>query len=697
MVPSPALRILGGMLVVAVAAMLCLEWAVRSVDIPEGLREPPPATRLLRDSDGRVFFVKGHAAARDCRPVPLGQMGDWLPGVTVGIEDRRFFQHSGVDVFSVGAATIRNLLAGRTVSGASTITQQLVKLSMPGRERTWRRKVHEALVALKLERAWEKKEILEAYLNRLDYGNRRIGPEAAALAYFGKSAGKLSLAESIYLAGLPSSPTSRNPWINRAGADRLYSRNVRNLALRGLLPPGVDVGVLAEAIPRVGRYDAPKEAVAYAGAALRAGVEQTYLDCGLQRAVEAMVGRHFARVSGFQDAAVVVVENATGRVKALAVRGSENVALRPRSAGSTLKPFVYAAALAGGTFTAASLLTDEPDAVAGVYRDYAPRNFSRRYLGRVRLREALANSLNMPAVSVLSILGARDTFHAMKWWGLDFPGCFDDYGAGFVLGNAPVSPVSLAGAYASLARGGRAWPVRWGVEQAKADVHEAVSEGAARIIADILADPRARALSFGLSSPLTLGWRAAVKTGTSSAFRDGWCAGFDGDYTVVVWVGNSNGRPLPELLAADSAAPLWADVMDELHRRGSRPWPEMKDFAVAEPVMIDPGTGLALVSGGESVVEWFLPGTAPGVAALAADAGTAALKILYPTEGQEFFLQPHLAQSRQVIISESSKPGVVWTLNGRACPDGRIPLKIGDYLLRAEFCGEVDDVRFSVR
>jgi penicillin-binding protein 1C len=530
----------------------------------------------LLDCRGREIAELASPEARTQFPVALEQMGPWLPRVIVALEDRRFYQHRGVDWRATVAACARNLRSLKIVSGASTITQQLVKLANSHDRRSWSDKVYEAIVAWKLERRWSKQRILSEYLNRSSCGNRRLGPEAAARAYFGKPARDLTLSEAIFLAGLPQAPTRFNPWRHPEEANRKYARSLGRLADLGFITR--DQRSLLSEPPKILRNDPPRfaphfvDAVATQNPGLR-GTVRTTLDLDLQSTVERLARSHLSALNrhDITQAAVVVIENATGAIRAMV--GSENYAVSqingatlPRSCGSTLKPFVYLDAIDKRLFTAASLLPDTPDAIRNEYADYDPQNYSHRYFGPVRLREALGCSLNVPAVFVLSQLGARPTFYQLQKWGFNFPQGLDEYGAGFVLGNAETRLVDLAAAYAGLARGGTATRAKVLASEHQPLTRIASAEATA-IIADILCDNDARQKSFGLRSPLAFEQRVAAKTGTSSGFRDTWTVGFDKKHTVAVWAGNFDGRPMRDTFAVRAATPLWAAIMQELLRR----------------------------------------------------------------------------------------------------------------------------------
>ncbi len=721
------LRWTGAVGCAVLATWVAIEMLIRQADLPHDWEKPPPGTPVLTDLRGRPIAVRSTPAAREAYPAKLRDLGRWLPLATVAIEDHRFWSHHGVDWHALAGSVLRNLRNGRVISGASTITQQLVKNSRPGAPRNFRTKFWEALAALKLERAATKKEILEAYFNRLDYGNRRFGPVAAARAYFGKSPPDLTLAEAIFLAGLPQSPTRLNPWKNPQAALARYQRNVRHLEALGLLP--LDASMLIASPPTIERHEPPNEASHFAALvpALARPVIPTSLDVDLQRAVVRLLRQHLdsPRSGTIGNAAVVILDNRAGEVRALACAGDArhaaiNAAIEPRSCGSTLKPFLYLTAIERRLLTAASLLPDTPDAISGQYADYDPRNYSDRYRGPVRAREALANSLNVPAVVTLSRLGARDVYAALSQWGIRFADSFDAAGAGFILGNARTTLLDLAAAYAALARGGVACAPRFTPGQAAAASRVASPEACA-IITDILCDNAARRLAFGNRSPLETGTRAAVKTGTSSGFRDGWCVGFNADHTVAVWAGNLDGTPMGEILSVHSTAPLWKAIMQYLDALGDRPVPEPQPSETLHAVRVAAETGLLPRAGEPTLREWFLAGTEPTENAaswyqdgalllpreyaqwclspqnhLGARVRPDGLRILFPRDGAVFLYNDHLTALQQALVPQSDTPPDVWLLNGKRLDAPLIPLRRGQWTLTAQSPRGTAEISFSV-
>ncbi len=723
-------RVILAVILLAVAGVAIWEVSTRRARLPQALNSPPVATPVIEDMRGRPLAVLPTDTSRECYPLPLREVGRWLPLATVAIEDHRFWAHDGVDFHATTGAALRNLSNGRIVSGASTITQQLVKLASGRTARTLPAKWKEAFVAMQLERTWSKDQILEAYFDRLDYGNRRFGPEAAARAYFGKSSRDLSLAEAIFLAGLPQSPARLNPWSRPEQALARYRLNVQRLASQGLLPEGTNVRLLLQQPPTVLRREPPNIAPAFVSLLRVPGHPlkwRTSLDLDLQKTAERLLQEHLTSLSAFgvNDAAVVIMDNATGEVRALASLGSAptaaiNAAVAPRSCGSTLKPFLYLDAIDRRALTAATLLPDTPEAITEEYRDYDPQNYSQRYLGPVRVREALGNSLNVPAVVTVSRLGARDTFDGFRRWGLAFPVSFDQCGAGFILGNVPVRLLDLVGAYSAIARGGEVWKPKL-TPRDPVESRRVASPEACAIVSDMMADNAARVQSFGPASVLNLDIRTPVKTGTSSGFRDGWCVGFSQEHTVGVWAGNLNGRPMGELLAVRSAAPLWAALMKNLYAQGDHPIPLPTESPSLHQMEVATETGLLPRPGEKTVKEWFLTGTEPQNSAadsyvngvlqlppeyaawcagaqnrLGAQVRTDKLAVLFPKEGAVFSRNPYLPASQQMLPLKSTRPSGEWFLNGQKLREPLIPLEPGEWTISVRSAGEEAVSRFSV-
>ena len=394
-------------------------WFLCWAPLAQPLENPAPMTSLYLDAKGRTIAELPGPVARSHRPVGLGAMGPWISEFTVSMEDKRFYSHPGVDVI----ATVRAIVRKR--GGGSTITQQLVKTATDRKGRSLLIKVREMLLALQLERRWSKQQILEAYLNRIPYGNRIIGIEAAAQSYFGKPAAALNKPEVVYLVGVPREPSRLNPWSKPQAAAKQFERSLRFLTARGLI---TSKELAAFEIPKVERIIPENIAPHFIQAVCQRipqGTVRCLMDIDMQRRAEQIVRDQLEVLNraDSSEGAMVVIENETGAVRAMV--GSNdfktsqiNGALSYRNCGSTLKPFLYLSGIEHRVFTAATLLPDTPDAARDAYGDYDPHNFVMSHLGPVRVREALGNSLNVPAVVAVSRIGARKAFDAISDWGV---------------------------------------------------------------------------------------------------------------------------------------------------------------------------------------------------------------------------------------------------------------------------------------
>lgn len=663
-------------------------------------------TNVFLDCHGKFIAETGGVEARSHRPVPLEDMGPWMPALTIAKEDQRFYRHWGVDLRSIAGALLRRQ------GGASTITQQVVKLATRRAKATYGTKVYESLVAVQLEWRWGKRRILEEYLNRTPYGNRLTGVEAAAAAYFGKPSKNLTKDEALFLVGLPQAPTRLNPWRHREAANAQFARTIHLMRQRGVLEPGE-----TPVQPTIERHLPPNHAPHFIEALENrkrqttcslpiGGRMRSTLDLVLQRRVQWYCGQHLQRLHrpDIGHAAFVVIENKSGAVRAIGSVGttrsdSSNGALLFRDCGSTLKPFLYLTGIQQRILTAATVLPDTADAVREVYPDYDPHNFVRAHAGPVRVREALGCSLNVPAVVALGLIGARDVFRACAAWGVRFERPLAESGAGFILGNAGVTLLDLTGAYSGLARQGVRIAPRF-MEEETSIFQRVADPASVDIITDILCDNEARAPAFGLGSPLATGRRIAVKTGTSAGYRDAWTVGFTREHTLGIWVGNFNGRPMTRTASIVAAAPLWRAIVDDVFEHDTPlPVPELKRTRICGLSGL-----LSCPNSPRSIGEIFLPGTEPADSAntwfgadgkpalppeyaawcastdntIGARVSTSSdtLRILVPRREAVFVLDPELpARQQQVEFQASEKKNIRWSLNQQPLeqgPDGRM-------------------------
>lgn len=579
-----------------------------AVPLPDGLTENPAGSPVFLDRHGVPLARLTLPDSTRSTAVPLAEIPPDLIASTLAAEDKRFYHHGGIDLLATLRASRDLILERKVVSGASTITQQLVKISGPPARRNVATKIREALNARRLEMTWSKDRILETYLNRLDYGNLRIGVAEAARFYFGKPLADLSLAECALLSGIPQAPSRLNPM--RRPEQALVRRDtvLHRLADGETLSETRLKTALGE--PLMLSHTAIRQPALWLAAIADheevAGPIRTTLDRQLQIDLETIVREETARLksANLRHAAVVVIDNPTGELLALVSsanwddpRGGQfNGAMVPRSPGSTLKPFTYLLAIENLHRIPPSILADVPTPFRTPQGVDLPENYDRAYRGPVTLRAALACSLNVPALRELNQLGGpRPLFSFLQNLGITTMGDSPQvYGLGLTLGNAPVRLLELTNAYATLARQGRHLPAL--IFPAKPVVEKRLFDPvSAYLIADILADPVARAPSFQPGGPLDLPFRCAVKTGTSSDFHDNWCVGFTPRFTVGVWAGNFEQQPMKGLSGIAGAGPIFHRAMIRLHRDTPPEWFTRPDSLIS--ITIDPRTGKRVSTG----------------------------------------------------------------------------------------------------
>jgi penicillin-binding protein 1C len=735
------------------AAIACRVWV--ALPLPSGLTAPPPLSSLtLEDRNGLVLRSTRAGDGTLQRWLALAEVDPDLLETFIESEDRRFYEHGGVDIRAAARAFAQNVRAGRVRSGASTITMQLARI-LRRSSRTWRGKALQALWALRLEAHLSKQEILEQYLNRVPLGQGTVGVEAAAALYFNGSAARLSLGQAALLAGLASGPSTDNPFVAPERARSRRGRVLRRVGQHGY--------ATADALERAGREPVvaaratpPFLAPHFTSRVLQsldtmAGTWRTSLDLPLQTALEAEV-RHTVRSlsdRGVREAALVVIQNNTGELLAWVgspdfwadTGGQVDMVVSPRQPGSALKPFLYGLAFDRG-YTAASVLPDVPRAYATSTGPYQPRNYDRRFHGPVRAREALASSYNVPAVELTDRLGAASLLRALHNAGFaSLTHSAGYYGLGLALGNGDVTLLELANAYRGLAAGGVWRPVEWrdvGPGPASAQNRRFVSAGSAALVLDILADPAARIPGFGVETPFDFSFQAAVKTGTSHHFTDNWAVGVTGGFTVAVWVGNFDGQPMRGVSGVTGAGPLLHRAMLVTARHyapGDLPSPSTTGATRAAVCTL---SGMRASAGCPEVGEWFLPGTAPqtycdwhrdGVVAwpaeyvewaaqngrngeaaasktaasetAASEAAASQFQIVSPRADDRYEIPPGMdPRYATIALRAATMPGdgaVRWFVDGRRVLDSRWVLVPGTHVVRAVAAsGRSDETRFEV-
>ena len=531
------------------------------------------ASATIVDRNGVVLYEPLSPSGGRGTSMSAEELPPLVVAATLAAEDRRFFLHPGVDPIAIARATFRNVTRGRISEGGSTITQQVAKLLRGGGQRSWRNKIAETCLAIRLERRFTKTEILAMYLNAAPYGNQIHGIAKASRAYFGVPPRDLTPAQAAFLAALPQRPTAFNPLRDSSAARR------RQVAILSSMSLGADQ--FATAKQERLRFDAMNRnliAQHFVERALpQCGEERvckTTLDSVLQREIAGIIASHRPSLvkHGAKNVAVVVLHNRTGQWLAWEgsgdyfdheTSGAIDGVVTPRQPGSTLKPFTYALAFERG-WSPATVVADVKSHFATAQEGvvYSPRNYDGRYRGPLRVRSALAGSQNVPAVATLAHLGAPALLGFLRSAGFDgLDRTADYYGLGLTLGDAEVRLDQLVTAYAAFARGGS--PVRPAMlmSQRAETLRPLVSQRTAFWISDILSDDDAREYAFGEGGSLDFPFRVAVKTGTSQAYRDNWTVGYTRDVTVGVWVGNFDRAELRNSSGVTGAAPIFHSVM----------------------------------------------------------------------------------------------------------------------------------------
>ncbi|MBI2770043.1 MAG: penicillin-binding protein 1C [Burkholderiales bacterium] len=688
--------------------MVCALLALSAHALPsfeQVRRDFRPSDSLLLDRDGEVLHrLRTDATLRRGEWLALADVSPALRTAMVLSEDKRFYEHSGVDWRAASAAAWGNLWNSRT-RGASTISMQLAGLLDEGygrgpAGRSVVQKMGQTVSAQVLDRRWRKDQILEAYLNLVPLRGELVGMDAMSRTLFGKAASGLDQREAAIAAALVRAPNARAAAVTQRACG----------VLRAMQPAGVKAdceGLDVFAASALQRRDFnPSEGIAphlaqrllsvRAEPVLRQAQDDrtlgtstgsvrtvtTTLRAGLQRFAVQSLQQHLRELRGrnVEDGAVVVLDNASGQVLAWvgssgALSGAADVdgVTALRQPGSTLKPFLYAQAIAERRLTAASLLEDSPAHIPTAGGLYIPQNYDRQFKGWISARTALAASLNVPAVRTL-VMVSPDAFHRqLRAFGLPLKETAGYYGYSLALGSAEVPLLGLANAYRTLANGGRysETSLRPGPRPTSTT---AIDPRAAFIVGDILSDGNARARTFGTDSLLATRFWTAVKTGTSKDMRDNWAVGWSQRYTVGVWVGNASGAAMHDVSGTSGAAPVWAAVMQYLHARTPSRAPVAPAGLVAQRAEFGDRLEAART-------EWFMPGTAQKLFAIDSIASQAQLarstgrfpsgggektgRITQPAAGTIVALDPDIPPLRQRLRFAAEGTRLRWLMDGK--------------------------------
>ncbi|QQG35801.1 MAG: transglycosylase domain-containing protein [Micavibrio aeruginosavorus] len=601
--------------------------------------------------------------------LPLYEIPDFLRQAFIRSEDRRFYEHRGVDWQARAGALWQNVRYRRTVRGASTITEQVVRMIHP-RPRTLWSKYIEGFEASQLEKKYSKTQILEFYLNQLPYAANRRGIAQAARFYFGRHVTTLTEREMLALVVLVRAPSAfdlyRYPERTAKMIDRLARQISSGEQLLRIMSQDIRIGA-AGMMPEArhfARYARQQPNV------LR-GQVRTTLSASLQTEVQNILDRrlHALSARNARNAAALVVDHTTGEILAWVVAGAKDslaeasdidAVLVPRQPGSSLKPFLYARALDKG-WSAATILDDSPLSEAignGLHRF---RNYSRSHYGPISLRESLGNSLNIPALLTIRHVGVPDyltVLQAMRFQSLSQPSDF--YDEGLALGNGEVTLFELVQAYAALANRGVWSPLKVLIEDyGPRSGRQIFSPESASLIGDILSDPWARRLEFGQGSVLNLPQQTAVKTGTSTDYRDAWAVGYNDRYVVGIWIGNLDHKPMDGVTGATGPALALRSIFTELNAERDTKRLYMSPLLIQADVCHRPQPECLLRT------EWVLPDRIN----INHNARNYTPELVRPTQGLQMARDPRIPADYQNFRFEvagiDSRDTIKWVLNGR--------------------------------
>jgi penicillin-binding protein 1C len=583
---------------------------------------PLPLTSSLRDalsdpsikifsSEGTLLRERLSSLGGRRSPVHILEVSPHFLKLLIATEDRFFYGHPGVNPLAFVRAAILNLKNQKIVSGASTLTMQLARQIESHRvkkdvRRGLSAKMTEMALALYLEMALDKDSILEAYLNAMPFGNEIYGVKEASETYFRKNSRDLSLAESAYLLAIIRAPSLYNPYRRPEAVEALKNR-ILNVAFDnhrlGVEQKQQALGEKLVIYPPQKRFLAPHftdfvfENIATSESLSHTQTVLTTLNQELNGKIESIVRSQLSLLVDRQvsEASVVVIRNRDAKIVGYVgshdywndkTQGMNDGVLQMRQPGSTLKPFTYAKALDLGV-APSHVLADVKTLYASDVGDYIPENYDRKERGPVLLREALANSFNIPAVQMLSEIGVTNLYLVLKnahFSSLTHPPSY--YGLGLTLGNAEVSLLELTQAYSVFARDGHFCDVSFlSDSQVCSDKNSALfSSDVVKTVRDFLSDRRARRLAFGSDGPLDFDYPVMIKTGTSQGYRDNWTVAVTPDYTVGVWVGNFNADAMAGVSGVTGAAPIAHHVVDELYRQN--PWSSWRDEGLPQKIRV---------------------------------------------------------------------------------------------------------------
>ncbi|MBI5357097.1 transglycosylase domain-containing protein [Candidatus Collierbacteria bacterium] len=576
----------------------------------------PVSTQIL-DRNGNLLYEI--YADQNRTPVNIDALPAYILQATISIEDKNYYRHFGIDLSGIVRAVYKNF-SGQRLEGGSTITQQLIKMTLLNPKRTLARKVREGLLAIVTEIIYSKKQILEMYLNHAPYGGTAYGIEQAAKLYFGKSAKNLRLSEASLLAGLPQAPTTYSPFgshpenakdrqlsvLRRMREDGYISKQQEEeAATEELLFSNSNISIKA---PHFVLWvkDLLEEQFGQKTVELGGLRVTTTLDLSTQNMAQLAVTTEVNKLSKLRvgNGAALVTNPGTGEILSMVGSkdyfgknsdGNVNVAIRPRQPGSSIKPVMYASGFSTGKLTPSTMWIDTPTCFKVPNQpEYCPKNYDGQSHGPVQIRLALGNSYNIPAVKSLAYIGLEDMIATASAMGIS---TFTDpsrYGLSLTLGGGEVTMIDMATAFGTLANNGMRVPLnpflkiedyrgkifyQYSEEDRRQNLSsalQAIPAQAAYLVSHILSDNSARTSAFGPASQLVIPNQVvSVKTGTTNDLRDNWTIGYTPERLTAVWVGNNDNKPMNQALVSGitGAAPIWHDIMTQLLKNRKPVWP----------------------------------------------------------------------------------------------------------------------------
>lgn len=595
----------------------------------------------LLDRKGRVIYRFNNARS-DTR-VPLSEISDVTKKALIASEDKNFYEHGGFSIPGIANAAWQNVAPNGLNNGGSTLTQQLVKNALLSKDRNFLRKYQELVLSVEIERRYTKDEILEMYLNSVYFGEGSFGIEDAAQTYFGVHAKDLDTAQATMLVGVLPAPSAYSPVsgsLEKAKVRQKYvlGRMVEEKFISEDEKMTASQQELAFATPKTKEDGKAPHFALMVKEALedkygeeriaRSGYNVTTgLDLDWQAIAESTVATQVNRLarSNVSNGAAVVEDPKTGEIRALVgsadwdneVNGKFNVATAGRQPGSSFKPLVYGTGIENRDFSAATIFKDEETDFGG---GFVPKNYDLRYHGNVTARKALANSYNIPAVKALQQAGIKETIKTAEAFGINTISEKNNPGLAMALGTEIVPLTQMTNAYATFANQGQfndqvlfttiTDKNNKTIFKSEPKNKEVMSDQSAYIISSILSDNTARSSTFGSSLTLSGGRLAAVKTGTTEDYRDALTIGYTPSLVVGVWIGNNDNSSMSRVAGSGGAGPIWRGVMNQILSGTPK-----EEFAVPSSItsrtICRSSGGLAKFAGGDTMTEYFKPGTLP--------------------------------------------------------------------------------------